>query len=164
VAKIAIYVAIAASIGLLLLLFVLAEAKSSDYRQTLSAFDLTQQNLLPAMLVFGLAMVVFAGVTTGLFALYTSFRIAGPLFRIARNLELEILHSTRDAVPIRKDDRLQQEWTQYVLAVSAVRRHYALLGQVLAKTKSHVHDASEERTALWQDLAHLKKIDKHVRL
>ena len=164
VAKIALSVAAAACIGLLLLLHVLAEDKGAGYGNIITAYDMARQNLQPAILVFGLVMIVFASITTWLFALYTSFRVAGPLFRIARNLEQAIDQGQLVPIPIRKTDSLQREWAQFDASVEALRAHYAKLGQALDEVRSRVGNGAGDKAPLEQAIAHLKEGERNVLL
>lgn len=136
VANIGLSVAAASLAGLVVVLWVVHDPQSSEYGEMISAVGMVKEALLPAMLVFTLSITVFAGVTAWLFSLYASFRIAGPLFRIARNLENLMQPSAPPPLPIRSSDRLQTEWTAFAQSVSAVRRHKDVLGQALTDFES----------------------------
>lgn len=170
VAKIGLSVALASCLGLLLVLFpVLFPAgaeKGVDYRQIVGAYGSARQAIGPAMLVFGLVMVGFAGITTWLFSLYTSFRIAGPLFRISRNLETQIEQGPVVPTPVRTTDSLQDEAQAFAAGVAALRAQHEELRQALAAVERiALSDArAEDVASLRPALARLKKAERRVRL
>ena len=166
VAKIGLSVAVASCLGLLLVLIPVSDEKASGYGQIVGAFGLARENLGPAMLVFGLAMISFAGITTWLFSLYASFRIAGPLYRISRDLELQIEQGAIAPAPIRATDSLQREWKAFEASVAALRAHYEELGQALSEVEKALptNTATVDTAALVPAIARLKKAEQRVRL
>ena len=117
------------------------------------------------MLVFGLAMASFVGILTWLFSLYASFRIAGPLFRISRNLEQQIKHESIMPVPIRATDSLQREWTAFDASIAALRAQDEELRQALSEVEAALtNDAQADPAALVLAIARLKRVEQHVHL
>jgi hypothetical protein len=161
VAKIGLSVAATALLGLLLALFVLSDDKASGYGEIIGAFSLAKKNLAPVMIVFGLAMVCFAGVSTWLFALYASFRIAGPMFRISRNLEQQISQGPIAPMPIRATDSLQHEWKAFEASVFALRAHYEELRLALGAVEA---SNAGNTDALDLAMTQLTKVEHRVRL
>jgi hypothetical protein len=135
IAKIGLSVGIVSFLGLLVVLLVIADGNASGYGEIIGAVGMVKEALTPAMLVFGLTMVAFAGVTTWLFALYASFRIAGPLYRLARDLELQINTGTVKPIPIRTTDKLQAEWHGFEGSVTSLRNQKDRLKQVLTQVE-----------------------------
>ncbi|MDD5176548.1 MAG: hypothetical protein PHQ05_09030 [Sterolibacterium sp.] len=165
VAKIGLCVAVVSCLGLLLTLLLVGEEKATGYRQIVSAYGMVRQSLGPAMLVFGLAMVAFAGIVTWLFSLYTSFRIAGPLCRISRNLEQQIKHGTVAPVPLRSADSLQSEWQELEASVDALRVQHEELRQALSEVETAIREYTRTGSAavLELALARLKQAERRVR-
>lgn len=166
VAKIGLSVTLASGVGLLLVLLPIGDQPGTGYRQVIGAFGSVRQNLGPAMLVFGLVMVGFAGMTTWLLSLYTSFRIAGPLFRISRNLEMQLEQGPVAPVPLRTTDTLQDEWKAFESGVGVLRAHQEDLRQAFHQVESAVaeHQRTGDANALGQAMARLKKIEQRVSL
>jgi len=166
VAKIGLRVAVASFLGLLLVLILVSDGKASGYRQIISAFALSKVSLGPAMLAFGFALVSFAGITAWLFSIYASFRIAGPLYRISRNLELLIDHGLVAPLPIRHTDSLQREWQEFEASVSALRAQHQELKQALGEVENALAliSEAEDSTALATGIARLKKAEQLVNL
>ena len=166
VAKIGLSVAVAAGLGLLLVFLRLSDDTASGYGQIVGALGLARDSLGPAMLVFGLALVGFAGLSAWLFSLYASFRIAGPLYRISRDLELQLEHRLSAPMPIRATDRLQREWKAFEASVAALRAQHEELRQALGEVENALGTAAEtvDPAVLALALARLKNAQQRVRL
>jgi hypothetical protein len=118
------------------------------------------------MLAFGLAMASFAGITTWLFALCASFRIAGPLYRISRDLEQLIEQGAIAPAPIRATDSLQREWKAFEASVAALRTQHEDLRQVLGEVEHALRTdtATKDRASVIAAIARLKQTEQRVRL
>jgi len=132
VAKVALLVGGVAAAALLLAILLITDDNGTDYAHVLANHSLTQRNLTPTLWAFGLALVVIAATTTWLIALYSSFRMAGPLFRLSENLKSCLADPLVIPLAIRKSDLLQHEWQQFDASQSALRQHYGELHQALA--------------------------------
>jgi hypothetical protein len=163
VAKIALSVAAAACVGLLVLLFVLSKGEGSGYGHAIGAYDLAQRNLQPAILAFALAMIVLAGIITWLLTLYASLRVAGPLFRIARDLERTIERGPIEPASIRGTDRLQPEWAKFAASVAALRAHYVELGRALDEASARLQSDPSNNERLELVIARLKRVEGNAR-
>jgi hypothetical protein len=124
IAKVALAVATLALSGLLLSLFWVIDDRGGSYASTIFSHNLTRQSLAPTILVFGLVMTVVASVVTWFFALYSSFRVAGPLFRFSQNLKSIIGNAFAVPIAIRQTDMLQREWLEFETSQSQLREHY----------------------------------------
>lgn len=124
VATVSLSVAAASCLGLFFLLTAIGDEKGTSYATVIAFFGFAKNSLGTAMLVFGLAMVAFAGITTWLFSLYASFRIAGPMYRLSRDIELLIHQDTAKLIPVRASDSLQTEWKALDASVTQVRAHF----------------------------------------
>ncbi len=82
----------------------LTDAGGDSYFEVIRAHVLTRRQLGPAMLLAGLFLLALVALITWLFALYGSFRIAGPLYRFTRNLQQA---EREPPLGIRRDDSLQ---------------------------------------------------------
>ena len=68
----------------------LAGSPGVSYLQNVQSLAMTHRQLPMVMLAGGLTLAAGTGLTTWLITLYSSFRVAGPLYRFSRNLELGI--------------------------------------------------------------------------
>lgn len=163
VAGIALCVSVAACAGMLVVLLLVTDDRGGSYWQAIGAYSLTSQNLGWGLLVFGLAMVAFAGITTWLISLYSTFRIAGPLFRFSRNLEMAIERGPIAPAPIRRTDQLQREWKEFDASVAALRGHYDELRQAVKETRRLLQAGATQRESPGQALARLTEAERRAR-
>jgi len=165
VAKIALSVGAIAWVGLLLAIFLVTDENGTDYAHIISNHSLTRQNLGPAILVFGLVMVVIASIATWFIALYSSFRIAGPLFRFSQNLKSIIENAFAVPMAIRQTDMLQREWREFDASQAKLREHYGNLREALDQCEQTLQPGAELDTAsLRQALARLQEVERRVQL
>lgn len=108
IGKISLWFSFLAIVGLLIIFFAVA-SPSESYQQNIRELSISQKNLPWVMLVTSLILILITGVITWLITLYSSFRISGPLFRFSRNVEDWIKIGKRNAVPLRREDSLQEE-------------------------------------------------------
>ena len=168
VAKVGMSVAVASCLGLGLLLVLIwdSSGRGSGYGKLIGTLGMAGQRLGPAMLVFGLAMIIFAGITTWLLSLYASFRIAGPLYRISRDLELQVEPGSIAPVPIRTTDGLQGEWKGFEASVAALRAQHEELRKALGDVEKALgkNTVTAGVAPIELAIAHLKKVEQRVRL
>jgi len=124
VARISLWIGICAGAGLAVVLYLLTNTTGQSYGGLIQSYSLAQYRLGPAMLIGGLFLLVLTASLTGLIALYSSFRVAGPLFRLSRNLEVAISRGPVKPVPIRESDDLHQEAQLLEEALGALASHY----------------------------------------
>lgn len=165
VAKVALSVGAIAWVGLLLAIFLVTDDKGTDYAHIIANHSLTMQALGPAILVFGLLMVVIASISTWFIALYSSFRIAGPLFRFSQNLKCIIADAFAVPMAIRHTDVLQREWSEFDASQAKLREHYASLREALDQCEQTLHaDARLDTVSLRQALVRLQEVERRVQL
>jgi hypothetical protein len=165
VAKIALSVGILAAIALLLELFLITDAKGTEYGRIILAHSLTRENLRPAITVFGLAMTIMASLIAWLVALYGSFRVAGPLFRFSRNMKNAMEHPSRKPVRLRQGDMLQREWQEFETSLSRFDQHCRHLGEALDDVKQTLPmDDRSDLSMAREALTRLEEIERLVQL
>ena len=165
VAQIALSVGLIATVGLLLAIFLATDEKGSGYAGIIANNSLTQQSLGPLMLIFGLLMVVVAAFATWSFALYSSFRIAGPLFRFSQNLKNILEDAFAVPTAIRQTDMLQREWAEFDASQARLREHYASMREALDQCQPALPGSAEaDMGCSGQALDRLREIESRVRL
>ena len=164
VAGIALSVSVAACAGLFVVLLLVIDDIGTSYGNLIGSYSLASRNLGWVLLVFGLAIVAVAGVATWLISLYSTFRIAGPLFRFARNLEMEIERGPVAPAPIRGTDQLQREWQAFDASVAALRRHYHELRQAVNEARQSMDAGATRRKSGSQAIARLTEVERRARL
>jgi hypothetical protein len=124
VAKIALSAGALATAGMGVVLFALTDRTGASYGELIKSASITHENLGPALLIGGLALVAFTAILTWLISLYSSFLIAGPLFRLSRNIEASLAEGPIKPLPIRDSDRLHREAAMLEDSLGAMALHY----------------------------------------
>lgn len=164
VAKIALSVGALAATGLAIVLYALTDTSGASYHQLIQSHSVAQQYLGPTLLIGGCFLLAFTAVITWLIALYSSLRIAGPLFRFSRNLETSIAQGPTRPIPIREDDELQRETRQLADAIAAVSDHYAGLRNEIDRILRKLDSGALEPEGFPQASARLKRQAERVRV
>ena len=111
---------------ILLTLYLLFRAQpQQSYYQIIQSLTLSQERLVPAMLLAGSVIAILAGLVTWLIVLYSSHRVAGPLYRFSKNLELEIGQGPITPVQLRRDDSFQALSARLARAADSLESYYA---------------------------------------
>ncbi len=129
VGKISLWFSLVALIGLFGVVWIAGSA-GGDYLGQIQSLALARKNLPLIMLSGGLLLALGTGLTTWVIVLYSSFRIAGPLYRFSQNLEQGVSQGEVPRVPIRSKDLLQAESLFLQDTVSTLYGHYADLDRV----------------------------------
>lgn len=161
IASIALLVGLLSLVVLSWMLFHLAPRGQASYFDAIASTSLTGSYLLPAMVAAGLIIVAVTALVTWLIALYSSFRVAGPLYRLARNLEDVMARGPLSATPIRRKDKLQLEAQRMEQAVEALHAHHAALRQSITAAEEALQQG--DAPAYAAALAELRQIERRVR-
>lgn len=155
VAKVALITSVTSTLVLIFIILFVGGDGGDSYFETLQSHRLTQSSLGTAMLLAGLLLIGFVATATWIISLYASFRVAGPLFRFCRDLELSPI--TDRPIGIRKEDYLQEVSQELLDTVSTLRGHYTELEGVVDKVAAAYEDPGQENlTELLDDLKALE--------
>lgn len=125
IAKVAISVSLLSALILFTALyFLLIDQSEKSYLEAIASLTRSQQQLAMAMFVAGAMILLLAGFITWLITLYFSHRIAGPIYRFSRNLELQIEKGPVATIAIRKEDSLQTLSAKQSTAAEGLGRYY----------------------------------------
>jgi hypothetical protein len=162
VGKVALSTAVAAAIILFLMVFLVSEDTGASYLEVIQSYTLTRAHLRPVMALAALLLLMLVGLSVGLIALYTSFRIAGPLYRLAQNLQATgpLAHLQG----IRQDDALHGIAADLRTSVDTLEHHYQQLRVRVEATLALATEADVEPHRLNKALADLKAVEAAVRL
>ncbi|WP_428605689.1 hypothetical protein [Sedimenticola sp.] len=145
VLRIAALLTILGALVMVSVVLAVGQTEQQGYLQSLSRLQISQERLMPLVLAAGLFLLTVSAFVTWLIALYSSFRIAGPLYRFTRNLEQELEHSNLERpVPIRREDQLQTSGRLLAESVAALNEHYQELGRQLMAMDRHLADGTME--------------------
>lgn len=162
VAKISLGVGTVAVLSLLISLTLISGPVEESYAAMVRNHSITREHLGKVMLVIGLMLVAVAGVITWLIALYSSFRIVGPLYRFSQNLKLASVSDSATLIELRKGDALMDQATRIKRAVAVLREHYATVEQVSEEAAAALEKG--DAAAYADAVARLKELDEKVRV
>lgn len=158
VARLALSVGAIATAGLVVTLSLLNNSSGVSYEELIQSHSVTQTYLRPILLISGCFLVAFVAVCTWLITLYSSFRVAGPLFRFSRNLETAIALGPRKPIPIREGDSLQQDAALLASSLAALEAHYTKLHEEVTEAITQIKDGKVDQTQLQMMTAKLKQL------
>jgi hypothetical protein len=139
-ARLALGISLFALLVLLVTLYYLFSGETGSYYQVIASLTRSQEHLITAML-FGGAIIVFAGgLVLWSIILYSSARIAGPLYRFSRNVEMEINEGPVQPVQLRKGDHLQALSEKLADAALGLRQHYDVQLEALDKLETALQE------------------------
>lgn len=160
VGKISLGVGTVAVLSLLFSLALVSGDNGDSYAEIIRSNSVTRGHLATVMLLIGLMLVAIAGVITWLIALYSSFRVAGPLYRFSKNLKLASSSNYAPLIELRKGDSLMEQAEHIKDAVATLRDHYAEVEAAAADASSAL--ASGDAAAYAVAVARLKALDENV--
>lgn len=143
VGKIALWVGLSGIAIVSLLIVIILPAMPENYADFIQYMAKVQHDL-PFMLgLSALLLISSAGFTVWIICLYSSFRIAGPLYRFARNLEDQIANGPAQMLQIRHEDRLQGECQLFNRAIESLIVFYSELRQSNERIQDEIKKAIE---------------------
>jgi hypothetical protein len=162
VAKISLALGAIAMIALVIALTMVTDQSGETYSAIVQVQHLKSENLGKVMLVAGLLLVAITGLVTWLIALYSSFRIAGPLYRFSQNLRLAAADESAPLIDLREGDSLRTESEMIKQTVGAVRAHHAAAAATARQARDAI--ASGDEAAYARCVAQLRMLDEKVRV
>jgi hypothetical protein len=102
----------------------------ASYPVLVGEISLARLALGPLVVLAGVAIAAAAGFLIGSLAVSASFAVAGPLYRLARNAEVQRDDPGAPLVPLRGGDLLQDEAGRLVAALVAVEALLVVLGLI----------------------------------
>lgn len=156
-ARVALSISVFATLVLLTTLFFLFEdQQQGSYLSSIQAFTRSQDQLVPAMLIGGAMIMLMAGMITWFILLYSSARIAGPMYRFSRNVEMQINQGPVSTIKLRKGDYLQDLSGKLAQAAEGLNEYYAdqleVVDEVVEKLESSRELSSTEYNEFLQRL------------
>ncbi len=131
-AWIALLIGIAAVLVLGGLVYFLSVENGASYTEMIKAHWLTRSNLVPALWISGLFLLSLVALIVSVITIYSSFRVAGPLYRFARNLSVSEKHSI---IGIRQGDCLQDVSRQLQSSIHTLETHKRAIHELTEKAE-----------------------------
>ncbi len=161
--RVALAVSLIALLLLAAMLLLISDEVGNSYLQILQTYQYTRNALAPALIAAGLILLAVGGLIAWMVSLYGSFRIAGPLYRLQRNLEQALEQGPVEPVPIRRSDRLQGHAAALSAASARLRAHYAELEDAAGQA-ARMLDSDEDGTHWPSAVERLRDLDSRARL
>ncbi|MEO5331412.1 MAG: hypothetical protein H7839_05260 [Magnetococcus sp. YQC-5] len=130
VAKIALLTGGLAAVCLFVTIYYLVGKEGGNYQEIMSGYAMTRRHLAPALLVAGCVLIMLTGLMTWMIALYSTFRVAGPIYRFSLNLKRQIHEGPIPLEQLREGDFLQVEHLHFSAATSRLQYHYDTLSEL----------------------------------
>ncbi len=154
VGKISLWFSLVAACGLLAI-FLIVDDSSTTYLDAMQSMSMTHKNLPWVMLVGGLFLVLGTGITTWLITLYSSFRVAGPIFRFTANLEQGLKVGEVPLIKVRHDDYLQDESQTLQITVKELYGYYQGLETQVDQAINALESPEADEQQLREAIQHL---------
>lgn len=162
VTRISLAIGLLAALVLLGMLFLISGGQGQTYGELIRMHSLTRVHLNTAMLVAGLLLVTVAAVITSVIAWYSSYRVAGPLYRFGQNLRLAGDDGHAPLVGLRRGDALTEQALAVRQAVATLRAHHA--AGTAAAREAALAVAAGDAVRYAKALARLKELDAQASL
>ena len=121
---------------ILVAVYFLSDASNKSYADLIISHKISKNNLIPALIISGSIMSFVVCTGSWFFALYTSFKFAGPLYRFSRNFE--IASKTNDLLGIRQGDHLHEISDDMLQAADNLHMHYDELYYMITDLKTKI--------------------------
>lgn len=162
VGKISLWFSLVALIGLLAVVWI-AGGAGGEYLEQIQNLAWARKNLPFIMLSGGLLLVFGTGLTTWVIVLYSTFRVAGPLYRFSQNLDQGVSQGEVPQVPIRQKDQLQAESQLLQGTVSTLYGHYADLDRLVEQVAACHENSGGEGADAVEAVAELEAAIEQLR-
>lgn len=162
VAKISVAVGAVAVLSLLVSLLLIPVPVGDSYEAIIRSKSITREQLGPFMLLIGLGLVAVAAAITWVITLYSSFRIAGPLYRFTENLKLASLDDVTELTGLRRGDSLHAQQETIRHAVESLRTHYGAVEEASSQALNAIENRDAEAYAM--AVQRLRELDEKIRV
>lgn len=161
VAKLALITGVGA-VGLLMVMAgLVASEADTDYFQIIQAHTITRQHIAPAMLLTTLLLLAMVGLSAGIIGLFSSFRVAGPLYRFRH-----ILQEAKQPVPayhLRRKDSLQGVSHDLQKSVEHLHAHYQKIRSEVDDLLSALNETQSGTSSQYQKaIQNLKQLEAEL--
>ncbi len=152
VGRISLWFIAVSAVGLIVILYLAGGNNTTDYFEAVRSLSITKQQLPWVMSIGGLLLILGTALTTWLISLYSSFRLAGPLYRFTLDLQKGIDTGQVPTIRIRNTDLAHSEARRLDESVEALYSHFNAINDgveiTLATLEQTDADAGEINDAL----------------
>ena len=162
VSKVSLAIGAVAVLVLLGALTLITGEGGQSYGTIIASHSLTRRHLGAAMAAAGLLLIAFTCIITCLIIYYSSFRVAGPLYRFGQNLRLASSSDSSALIELRSGDALLRHADGVKHAVGTLRGHFLQVGA--AAHAAAAAAAAGDSAGYAAALARLDELDAQVTL
>jgi len=164
VAKVSLSVSMVTFIILVIMISIIMTDDVDSYSNFIQSQVITHQNMPYAISIAGLLLVLLCSLISWFVSLYSSFKIAGPLYRFSQNLRHS--HNSNQMLALRSDDCLQDLSKKIINAAKHTETHKHEILLQIELCQKIIAQAEDENTAdsLNSAVQKLKDIESRVKL
>ena len=108
--------------------------------------------MVAALFVSGLLIIGLCGLVTWIVGIYSTFRVAGPLYHFTTNIDMELEQLTPPKIVIHSKDHMRREAEDLESTFTQVNNHYLRLGYTLNTLIQQLTDGADEDQVPTSDL------------
>lgn len=154
-----------AAVALAAAAWYLTSGEVVSYADMIRSHALGRRQVLPVMALVGLTLVACSGLILWLVALYSSFRVAGPLHRFGVSLRRQVSEGPTPLEGLREGDGLERDFRAYRQSVQQVQRHWDEISELvdLAVMQLQLPEPNVN-SGLDKTIRRLKELERRVRV
>jgi len=160
VSRITLIVSTLFCVGILLTLAFATGNPGVAYDSAIRSLSQSLLRLGPTLLVASLLLVLFSSAVIRMISHRASLKVAGPLYRFARNIEAFIESGPVTPVPTRQEDQLKPEKQQIERSITKLQAHYDAIRTATETALAQIDSQQSPAAAI----AQLKELDRATRL
>ena len=166
VGKISLAISLIAVLGLWLVFeYIGIDTQSASYTEMIESLTKARKSLFLVLVVSGLLIVSLCGLMTWVIGIYSTHRVAGPLYQFATNVHMELEQLTPPRVVVRSTDSLQKEAEDLEKTFIQVNTHYLRMGIRLKQIMTRLANREDsEGESLEELVEHFLSEEGRVRL
>lgn len=164
VAKLSLWTGLSSSLAFAVVLFYLGRDQGSDYASVFHSLIMTRHQLKPVLFSSGTILLATTGLVTWLIAIYSTFRVAGPLYQFTQTLKKQIEDGPHAVPGIIATNDLQSERLRLAGAANRLQYHYDSISELVELANAQLNLGEPNLgDGLRNNLKRLKEIDSLVK-
>ncbi|MBF0420639.1 MAG: hypothetical protein HQL78_10805 [Magnetococcales bacterium] len=165
VAKLALWTGLSSGIVFTATLLYLESTPGSDYASIFHSLIMTRQQLKPALVISGSVLLTLTGLITWMIAIYSTYRVAGPLHQFTLALMRQIENGPCSVGDLAGTDDLKNEHLRLAGAANRLQFHYDTLSELVDLIRVQLElEQPNLNDGLRHNLQKLKELDSLVKL
>ncbi|HAT50903.1 MAG: hypothetical protein HQL07_14170 [Nitrospirae bacterium] len=165
VAKLALWTGLSSGLVFSAILYYLDYAPGLSYASMFHSLIMTRQQLKPALITSGSILLAMTGLVTWLIAVYSTYRVAGPLHQFTQNLILQIENGPCTVDGLTDSGDLENEQLRLAGAANRLQYHYDSFSELVDLALGQLElEQPNLGDGLKHNLKKIKELDSLVKL